>query len=620
MSETAWRLRRLGAMPAAEVWRRARRSLRERLWPPAYASWPPEEAFRRLFACPPGEALRGSRLGLLVRLPETPDPSAFAPTLRAAAGLRAGRWELFGHGVVLDDPPAWRRNPLTGAEWPDQPAARLDYRRAGPAGGAKYAWELGRLTLLPTLALAYRLTGDGAGAALAARWLDDWNARNPLGHGIHHTSGIEMAVRTLTVSWALALLGDRAADLKLAPCLGLVAQQALHCRDHLSLGSSANNHLIAEYAAMTVTGAAFPALRGGGRLLEEGLAGLERETLCQIHPDGVPAEQAFGYLPFVWELLLCGFVAAERAGREAGAAVRDRLRASLDFARVIRLPGGRWPQVGDEDDGRVLLAAEGASRLDLAGGALAAWLGEPPLAEDGGALALLLFGESRGAPGRPAERCHQFPAGGYTVYRERGLLATWDHGPLGLGSLAAHGHADALAVTLFRGEDAVIVDPGTYAYHEDAPARDRFRSTPYHSTASFGGRSQSEMLGPFLWGKRARLVPRDEGWECEWWTGERHWRRVTLVGHRLRIEDRVVGPAPELVFVLHPEAEVRLEARRAAVRIGRTAATFVADGLERWELEAGEFSPRFGHRQETRRLVARLRDSTCRTEVDAAPA
>src|SRR5262249_27645276 len=148
-----------------------------------------------------------------------------------------------------------------GDSWPDVASARIDYRRADVAGGAKHVWELGRLTVLPTLALAGRLTGEDAFATIASRWLDDWTARNPLGHGIHHTSGIEMAIRVLTVSWTLALLGERAAAVRLGPCLGLLAQQTLYLRDHLSLGSSANNHLIAEYAAMTAMGALYPALR-----------------------------------------------------------------------------------------------------------------------------------------------------------------------------------------------------------------------------------------------------------------------------------------------------------------------------------------------------------------------
>ena len=257
----------------------------------------------------------------------------------------------------------------------------------------------------------------------------------------------------------------------------------------------------------------------------------------QIHPDGVTAEQAFAYLPFIWELLLHPLVAAEHAGRPVPDALKARLAASLEFARALRLPTGCLPQVGDEDDGRVLLAAEGPRRLDLVGNALAAWLEADALSNEGG-MAQLLFGRTR--PARAAaEGRHEFPSGGWTVWRERGLLVTFDHAPLGLGSIAAHGHADALSLTVFRGADAVVLDPGMCSYHRDRAARDRFRSTPAHATIHFGGRSQSEMCGPFLWGARARVRADGDGWRCDWADGATHRRRVAVEGGRVTIEDRV---------------------------------------------------------------------------------
>jgi hypothetical protein len=299
--------------------------------------------------------------------------------------------------------------------------------------------------------------------------------------------------------------------------------------------------------------------------------------------------------------------------------VRERLRASLEFARAIRLPGGRWPQVGDEDDGRILLEAEAPGRLDLVGNALAAWLGADGLAEDGEALARLVVG--RVAPARAAaDRCHQFPAGGYTVWREHGLAVTWDHGGLGLGPLAAHGHADALSVTIFRDEDPVVVDPGTFAYHEEPDARERFRSSPYHATVSFGGRSQVEALGPFLWGHRFQLVKRDEGYECQWPSGERHWRRVELVGEAVRLLDRLEGEDAELVFPLHPSARVELAEGRARVTVGTTHAVFEAAGIKRWRVEPGEYSPRFAQRQDAKRLVASAAGEECSTVIRLGPA
>ena len=600
-------------MSAGEIAHRARVALRDRVAPPAYASWAPEPAGERLFE---GGAVNALSTSLLPRWPGALEPAEeFAPAVAAARGLLDGRWSLFGHAVRLENPPRWRCNPVTGAAWPDGRSATLDYRRPDVAGGAKLSWELGRLTMLPTLALAARLTGERDFAERAIRWLGDFTARNHLGYGIYHTSGIEMALRVLTASWTLALLGERAEAGRVAPSLGLIAQQALHCRDHLSLGSSANNHLLAEYAAMATLGAAFPTVRDSSALLARGIAGLERECLRQIHDDGVPAEQAFGYLPFVWELFLIPFAAAEAAGRHVAGAAKDRLASSLEFARAIRLPDGRWPQVGDEDDGRVLLAHDDASRLDRVGNALAAWLGVDALCAGEGAYARLVAGRAPGAPRSAVDGRRGFPRGGYTVWRERGLLVTLDHGPLGLGALAAHGHADALSITVFRGANPIVVDPGTFAYHEDPAARDRCRSTPVHSTVHFGGRSQSEMLGPFLWGRRAVVVSEGGGHACQWASGERHARSITVDDGRILIRDLVRGQGAELVFALAPGATAETSGTWATVAIRGSRATFEAKGIAAWRLEPAQHAARFARREPASRLVAPITGAECTTEI-----
>ena len=93
---------------------------------------------------------------------------AYAASRAAARALMSGRWRLFGREVALDDPPRW--NIATTQ------AAATGRRRRVPhsttaRGGPKEAWELGRLTFLPTLALEARLSGVAAPRERAERWL-----------------------------------------------------------------------------------------------------------------------------------------------------------------------------------------------------------------------------------------------------------------------------------------------------------------------------------------------------------------------------------------------------------------------------------------------------------------
>lgn len=101
------------------------------------------------------------------------------------------------------------------------------------------------------------------------------------------------------------------------------------------------------------------------------------------------------------------------------------------------------------------------------------------------------------------------PEGGMTVFMSCGyenipdILIGIDHAPLGYGSIAAHGHSDALSFQMFADGTRIFADPGTYIYHCDTESRNDFRRTCRHNTVCINSTDQSEMMGPFLWGRKA---------------------------------------------------------------------------------------------------------------------
>ena len=95
------------------------------------------------------------------------------------------------------------------------------------------------------------------------------------------------------------------------------------------------------------------------------------------------------------------------------------------------------------------------------------------------------------------------PNGGLVVLRTGQHRLTMDVGPLGYLSIAAHGHADALAVTLSVAGRELIVDPGTVSYYGNPPWRTVQRGTRAHPTVCVDGLDQSVMGGPFYWSRHA---------------------------------------------------------------------------------------------------------------------
>jgi uncharacterized heparinase superfamily protein len=108
-----------------------------------------------------------------------------------------------------------------------------------------------------------------------------------------------------------------------------------------------------------------------------------------------------------------------------------------------------------------------------------------------------------------------FKDGGYYVLgtdfeTQNEIRLVVDCGPLGYLSIAAHGHADALAFTLSAAGREFLVDPGTFAYHTEKKWRDYFRSTAAHNTAVIDGVDQSTIGGNFMWLQKASA-------HCETW-------------------------------------------------------------------------------------------------------
>jgi hypothetical protein len=209
------------------------------------------------------------------------------------------------------------------------------------------------------------------------------------------------------------------------------------------------------------------------------------------------------------------------------------------------------------------------------------------------------------------------------------LAACFDCGDLGFGPIAAHGHADALSVTLQVGGHDVLVDPGTYDYFTYRGWRDYFRSTRAHNTLEIDGQDQSRMQGPFLWGYRATA-------RCEEWSPSadggrvagthdgymrldhpvRHARTVTLYGAQgeLVVEDDLQGEGAHTARIhWHLSPACTVEERgpgRYRVSVPCRALTVEMEGVDRLEVVRGGdvpgpgwFSPGYHRKERTATLV-----------------
>jgi hypothetical protein len=507
-----------------------------------------ELAFRARRALQSEMQSRG--IGLVIR-PPAPDLRRFGapwisewPTrdqnleavLAAADAVLAGRFNVFAMPAArLGFPPQWNRDPRTGVEAPLSFGVTLNYRDDTLVGDIKYLWEPARHLQLVTLAQAWRLSGEARYLAGCRILLESWWEQCPYPLGAHWSSALELAIRL--VNWAAAwqLLNGGESPLFEGPNGRLFQRRWLdsvyqHCHFialHLSRYSSANNHLLGELMGLFIGSLTWPCWSAQVKWMTQAREEFERQALTQNAPDGVNREQAVYYQHEVVDMMLqCALVG--RANHiEFSAPFWERLERMLEFIAGIMDCNGHVPMIGDADDA-VIVRLDPSKEFDpykslLATGAVL--FGRSDFKEKAGrfdAKSRWLLGEQGAlrfdALEKPAASLsfrRAFPEGGYYILgdafgTEREIRLVADVAPLGYLSIAAHGHADALAFTLALGGKEMLIDPGTFAYHSQSKWRDYFRGTSAHNTLRVDGENQSVIGGNFMWLRHAKAT-------CEVW-------------------------------------------------------------------------------------------------------
>ena len=643
--QLAWYVDRARGMSATELAARSRDQVDRWLWVRHRVR--PEES-------PPPVPPLVSRAA-----PELPvDARASVPAAAASDLVATAEQLLAGRVISLGVPradirdPDWFHDPVTGRRAPkDRFAFRIRYRSEHETGNVKQVWELSRHHHLTLLSGAYFLTHDERYADIVRCQLESWWRENPFLSGVHWTSGIEIGLRLIAWTWIRRLLatwpGVKSLFDENPRALRQIHWHQRYLARFRSVGSSANNHVIAEAAGQLVAACGLPWFQESERWRVDAAALLEAELRRNTFATGINRELASEYHAFVAMLGLVAAVECDAARAPLDDGTWHVLCAMVDAAAAIVDEDLRPPRQGDGDDARVLAIdgdRAGWSSFLAVGGALfepLPWWPDVP-----GTVVSTLLATLAHAPrtfeDRPPTRPSHFSDAGMTVLRTSAREAPpgaeiWcrcDAGPHGYPSIAAHAHADALSVEVRCGGVDVLADPGTYCYHGEAPWRSYFRSTLAHNTVEIAGRDQSRSGGPFLWVRSARssvdrLMLTDDGDVVSWSAHHdgyqdleppaTHRRTVELDRRRRRLEildeiESIGAHGIRMTFHLGPTVEVDLEGSVAHLRWaslpGPRRATFHLPDALLWSAHRGEldpilgwYSPRFGLREPTTTLV-----------------
>lgn len=449
-------------------------------------------------------------------------PAAAIHFIAAAERILDGRIDILGLknlniGTEID----WHLEPVSGIRSPLKHWKQFDELDTAECGDKKIVWEINRHQHFFTLGIAYWLTRDERFADVFVKHLESWMEQNPPGSGVNWSSSLEVAFRAMSWIWSFQFFrnADDFSPELFKKALKYLYLHGRHIEKYLSKYYSPNTHLTGEALALYYLGTQLPFLERAAHWRKLGEEILLAEIEKQILDDGVYFEQSTWYqrytVDFYTQFVVLKSLSDDGSSNGTSRKLETRLQSALEFLMHVTRPDGTTPIIGDDDGGLALpltTAAADDFRGTLAAGAALFGRGDLKSVAGGereevfwlfGAdgLSYALIDEDE-----PAAASKDFRNGGYFAMRD-GWLDTdnyllVDCGPVG-AIAGGHGHADALSIEVALQGRTLLVDSGTYTYHESREMRDYFRSTKAHNTVTIDERSSSEPGSIFGWKTRA---------------------------------------------------------------------------------------------------------------------
>ena len=431
--------------------------------------------------------------------------------------------KFFGFEVPLDKPIDWHLDISSGQRFPTGFSKDINIR-SDEFGSAKVVWEISRLQYLMPFCINYNFKKD---PALLDQFMDimsSWIKENPYLKGINWYSNIEVGLRLMNwyYCWNILFLNEdikknekflKFAEEKWLPC---IYEHCVFASRNPSLFSSANNHLVAEYAGL-FAGSAFWKFSESEKWLKYSKEGLEKQFTLQYSPNGINREETARYTQYISDLFLISYAIGKQNNVTFSSEYEKLLLKQAEYILNLLDVNNFCLQYGDEDDGKVLVWKDEEFEDNFASilGSCALLFNEKKLKAKSKEFDLknfLLWGNEGKKKYDAVEseslllESEFYEKEGHFIFRKMDsaisnseIYLNFDAAPLGFLSIAAHGHSDALSVALHIDGKQFLTDPGTYAYHTDKEWREYFVSAMAHNTICIDGMNQAEHAGPTLW-------------------------------------------------------------------------------------------------------------------------
>jgi hypothetical protein len=555
------------------------------------------------------------------------------PHFTAATMDVPGAIDVFGIEVRPSEIKDWSFDVYSGNVFPKISSKEISIR-TGKYGSAKHAWEINRMLFLPQLALKYKRSSDVQYLNQVQSLVTSWTEQNPYSIGINWYSNIEVNIRLINwfLTWEILevekLIANNASFKNFVDEVWIPSIYE-HCKfsyTHPSLYSSANNHLISEFAGLFIASSKW-CFQESRQWKIYAKQGLEKEIIKQHTENGINKEEAAEYIQFITDFFLLSLVVGEHTQNSFSHKYKERFRSILNYINNFLDVRGNFPKYGDEDDGRVCLLNKDADNNFLSlllSGAIyfkdASFIKNKMEPDQKN---LILFGEEATLTLKDLRADSKlktssfYPEEGHFIFRKEGenlneIYCHFDAAPLGYLSIAAHGHSDALSFVLHVDGQPFFIDPGTYCYHTDPDWRRYFVSTRAHNTICINNSDQAHFVGPTLWLDHYKIKIKDhqlsEKYDCVFAEHDgyqkfnvSHSRKIEFFRQeeRILITDYIFNKsgkeiAIEMPFHIHPDVKCSLNENDANLAFGKRKVSVQLDKQLQWSVVKGQQFPLFG--------------------------
>jgi hypothetical protein len=434
--------------------------------------------------------------------------------------LYSDQIKIFGINFDYTKNIDWHFDLFSSKQFPNTYSKNIDIR-TDKFGSAKHVWELNRLLFVPRICLNYLRNKDNKYLYQFINITTSWIENNPYLLGVNWYSNIEVNIRLITwfLCWEILNVNnliDKSSEFRdfvKNKWLPVIYQHCIYSYKNPSRYSSANNHLISEYAGLFVASSLWK-FKESKKWNAYAKKGLEIEIKKQHSENGVNKEKTAEYIQFITDFFLLAYIAGEKTNNKFSSEYKQMLKKIFYYIYQFTDVKGNFPKYGDEDDGRLILLEQETDYSNfkslLTSGAII--FEDPLLKLKSGKFDIknqILFGEegkkkydSIKNVNTNQQTCFYKKEGHFIIRKQSGDKEIYIHlnaAPLGYLSIAAHGHSDALSFILHLDGKEILVDSGTFSYHTHPDWRQYFRGTLAHNTIRINKKDQALIGGPTLW-------------------------------------------------------------------------------------------------------------------------